>query len=227
MNTLRILAASLALAFVGSVQSAAAASDWPSIDLPEGARSQSIATELVFNGRPTRLYRFEADGSERALRDFFYRQFDRKMVENRVKEDLAIGSRRGNYFVTVQLHTAGAAQQGTVMVTRVADAPLSSAVAAETRRWLPPDSQVISNMQSEDGGRRALTVVAVNRLGVRANLDAVVDAMKAANFRVQRSDTDERRAAVQLSSDTEDAQVVVSDTGGRCSVLITRMSKIK
>jgi hypothetical protein len=206
---------------------------WPEVKSPAGAQVESIANDMIFNGRPARLFRFQTNGSEQDVLTFFREQFGaKKVVENRLKKDAVIATRQGDYFLTVQLHALKAnLMQGTVMVTNMAGKPLASEVSTDTKRVLPPDSRVVSTMQSNDAGKRSLMLMAMNQNSTAANRDHVVQAMQQRGFRIVREDApqDARDASVMLvmNSPTEEAQVTISDAGKYRSVLINRVKETK
>jgi len=230
VNAARHLAAVLGLAASATVSHA---EPWPEVKTPAGAQVQTVASDTILNGRPTRLFRFEVNAGEREVLAFFREQFGaKKVVENRLKNDPVIATRQGDYFLTVQLHPLSAQQmQGTVMTTQLLAKPLTSEVTADTRRMLPPDSKVVSTMQSDDAGKRSLMLMTVNQNSTSANRDHVVQAMQQRGFRVVREETPPdargRSVALLLSSPTEEAQVTVADAGKYRSVLINRMKDTK
>jgi hypothetical protein len=204
------------------------AEPWPQIETPVGARVQTVAGEVVLNGRLARVFRFEVQGSEKELLAFFRDQFGaRKVVENRVTRDPVIATRQGDHFITVQLHPLDSSRmQGTVMTTLLASKPLSNPVSADTRRMLPPDTRVVSTMQSDEAGRRSVMLVAVNENSVSVNRDHVLQAMAQRGFRLLREDAprerQDRSLSLVLSSPTEDAEVTIADAGRFRSLLINR-----
>jgi len=203
----------------------AQAEPWPDVRLPDGVSTYPIASDTVFNGRSTRVLGFHSAATEAELRDFFRAQFGKEAVENRVKSDLAIATRTGDYFITVRLHAQAGGYQGTLMLTRIAGKPMGSNAVVNTSRWLPAQSRTISTMQSDDGGQRSITVLAVNEYSMAANRDSVVRAMLEAGFRVEREHTDERRISVDLVSRTETARLIVTNPGPYRSIVLTRLNQ--
>lgn len=223
----------LALLAVAALVATARAESWPEVKAPSGARVESIASDMILNGRPARLFRFEVNGGEKEVLAFFREQFGaKKVVENRVKNDPVIATRQGDHFITVQLHPVSAQRmQGTVMTTQMLAKPLTSEVSADTRRMLPPDSQVVSTMQSDDAGKRSLMLMAVNQNSTAVNRDHVVQAMQQRGFRVVREDSSpdasNQSISMLLSSSSEEAQVIIANAGKYRSVLINRLKESK
>ena len=111
------------------------------------------------------------------------------------------------------------------MTTRMAGKPMASVAMQDTGRWLPPANRIVSSMQSDDAGRRSITIMAINQHSLDANRGDLVRALKGAGFQVQRESADAKHFAIELSSTTEDAQLIVSDAGAYRSVVLTRMNQ--
>lgn len=228
MRALVRLAGLLALVACAAV---AHAEPWPEVNVPAQARVEVVADNMLLNGKPCRLTRFEVRASDAEVLAFYREQFGaRRAVENRVKNDPVIATRKGEYFVTVQLHALGSgALQGTVMTTLLTAKPMTSAVLADTQKVLPTDTKVISTVQTDDAGKRSLMVVGMNQNSPRANRDHVLEAMLARGFKLTREDAPTTATAtataisLQLSSPTEEASVTISDTGRHRTVLINRV----
>lgn len=206
---------------------AARATEAPELKLPDGAQAQVVAGDMVVNGGRSRVVRFRVEQSEAQVLEFFRREFGAQHVVNTVQGRPVIGSRVGDHYHTVRLEPIGErAVAGTVMTTQLSGGPVRSAVGADTERVLPADSRVLSRMQSEDGGRRALLVTAVNRNGLRANRDHVVQALSDRGFKLVREDAapvqGHDATSLVLASGAEEAVVTVVDIGRYRSVVIQR-----
>ena len=234
MNTIAWVGARTALLAVAAwavlVQAQTQMPAWPEVKAPPNARIETIAGNMVLNGKPCRLTRFEVRASDAEVLAFYREQFGAKrVVENRVKNDPVIATRQGEHFVTVQLHALGAGTlQGTVMTTLLTAKAASSAVLVDTQKLLPTDSKVISTLQTDDAGKQSLMVVGVNQNSPRANRDHVLEAMLVRGFRLSKEDApaagpQSAVISVHLSSPTEEASVTISDAGRYRSVLINRV----
>ncbi|MFL6665198.1 MAG: hypothetical protein ACJ8G7_23765 [Rhizobacter sp.] len=238
------LGALRALGALGAFGLAAAspADGWPTPGTPAGARIQVVADEMILNGRPCRVFRFDVRASDDEVLAFYRERFrTTRAVEARVKAHRVIATREGDYFHTVQLNPdAGARRvEGTVITTALRGQPERSSAAADIEAWLPADTAVLSTMQSSDGLRghvRALTVVAVNRHSVQANRDHVAEALRQRGFRLVDGDTPatdtpaaHSPASVSLTfaSPTEEAALTISDAGLYRAVLIHRTKEAK
>jgi hypothetical protein len=218
------------LVWAGPVLAQAQTQVWPEVKAPPNARVETIASSMVLNGKPSRLTRFEVRASDAEVLAFYREQFGAKrVVENRVKNNPVIATRRGDHFITVQLHALGADRlQGTVMTTLLTAKAASSTVLVDTQKLLPSDTKVVSTLQTDDAGKQSLMVVGVNQNSPRANRDHVLEAMLARGFRMTKEDVpaagqETGVIMVQLSSPTEEASVTISDAGRYRSVLINRV----
>ena len=209
--------------------SAAMADAWPPFQAPPEADVETVAADMLLNGKQCRMVRFEVHATEDEVMTFYRAQFGRQHVENQVKDDRVIATRQGDYFVTVQLHSLDSRTvQGTVMTTLMAGRSEASAVLVDTKRLFPADTQVVSTMQTGDAAKRSLMVIGVNRNSVRANRDHVVDTLAERGFRLtkQGGSSDDRNAtsmSLQLASPSEEASVTISDFGAYRSVVINRI----
>ena len=80
-------------------------------------------------------------------------------------------------------------------------------------------------MQSDDGGRRSIMIMAINQHSLDANRGDLVRALQGAGFKVQRESADAKHVAIELSSASEDAQLIVSNAGAYRSIVLTRMNQ--
>lgn len=228
----RVPLRTLAVAAVLCTAMAARAQAWPEVRLPEGAAAEIVAPDMVLNGARSRVLRFHTGQTEAEVLDFYRRQFGAERVENTVRGLRVIATKTGEHFVTVQLRPAGPhAVEGTVMTTLLQGGPVRSAVASDTEKVLPADSHVLSRMQSDDAGQRAVLVTAANANSLQVNRDHVLKGLQDRGFRLVREDA----AAVQghasislvLVSGSEEASVSIADAGRYRSVVIQRTKEPK
>lgn len=222
------------LAALGVLAAIAHAEVWPEPKTPPNARVETIAGNMVLNGKPVRMTRFDLLASDADVLAFYREQFGAKrVVENRVKDDSVIATRQGDYFVTVRLHELGGGRlQGTVMTTLLAAKSVSSAVLVDTQKVMPTDTQVVSTVQTDDAGKQSLLVVGVNLNSPRANRDHVLEALVARGFRLTKEDPSpagpERGAiSMQLSAPAEEVSVTIADAGRYRSVLVNRVREAR
>ena len=218
----------------------AEAEAWPTLNFPDNAKVQTVADDMVLNGTRARVMRFEFRGDEADVVAFYRQQFGARRVENNVAGMLVVATQQADFFHTVQLKTLQPGTvQGTVMTRRIlagaagngAVAGARSAVAMDTERLLPPDSSVLSQMQSVDAGKQSMLLVAANKASAQANRDYVLLALQSRGFRLvkddQRTAAGRRAFALMLASPDEEAMVTVTDAGLYRAVLINRTRDAK
>lgn len=214
------------------LSSTAYAQSWPDVRTPDGASVQIVANDMVLNGLPARILRFDAKGTPESLLEFYRQLFGSKHVENTLNGSRVIAMREGDYFYTVQLKSAGAdTVQATVMTAQVRGGAGQSAVEADTKKLMPAASSVLSSIQSRDAGKRSMLLLAANTVGTRANRDHLVRALEERGFRLvsEAAGQAQGRDSISLmfASRTEEAMVTITDAGRYRSVLINRTAEPK
>lgn len=223
----RLCAAALLLAAAAWAQPTSQPARWPTIAAPEGARVTTVAPDLLVNGRHSRLVRLDLDGTLEQAQRHFARQFGPKHVVNRQADATLIATRQGGYFLTAKL-AAGAdgRVQATLITTALADQPQHSPTWDATRRLLPAESTVALSTESADGPARALTLTAVNRHDVAANVDHLAAGLRAQGYQTQRREliqVEGRPAAsLWLQGAQGSATVTVVDLGAQRAITIQR-----
>ncbi len=209
---------------------AACAQTWPVVKAPDGASVQTVANDMVLNGLPARILRFDAKGTPASLLEFYRQQFGPEHVENTLNGSHVIAARQGDHFHTVQLKSTGAnTVQATVMTTQVRGGLGRSVVEADTKQLMPAASSVLTSMQSRDAGKRSMLLLVANTVGTQANRDHLVRALAERGFRLVSEAAAPGGASVSLmfASSTEEAMVTITDAGRYRSVLINRTTEPK
>jgi len=223
------LARSLAIVTAMGLLGAAAAAPepaWPPLETPSGAHVTTVAGDLVLNGKPCRVFRFDVPGRVDDVLQFYRTQFQpTRAVETRVKDQPVIATRRGDHFHTVQLQAVGDSVQATVITTALHAAPLQSAAARDTEALMPADTVVVSTMQSADGGQRSLIVIGVNQHSIVSNRDHLVAALRQRGFELVQDGTGSDAAdasSLAMASPAESAVLTVADAGPYRTVVVQR-----
>lgn len=220
-------AAALLLAATAWAAPAAQPAGWPAINPPEGARITTVAPDILVNGQHSRLVQLDLDGTLQQAQRHFARQFGPRHVVNQLGDATLVATQRGGYFLTAKLAaSAGGRVQATLITTAVASQPQYSPAWDATRRLLPPESTVALSTESSDGPARALTLTAVNRHDVAANLDHLAAGLRAQGYQTQRRELTQAQgrpaASLWLQGDQGSATVTVVDLGAQRAVTIQR-----
>lgn len=149
---------------------AALAAGWPAIPNPDGARVESIGERIRLNGVPMRIHRVLSARSRDELVAFYRASLGQRHAEASAGDAVVLSQERGGYFVTVMLRAlAPHTTEALVSVNDMAEA--RRAAGRPLGFVLPVDSDLLSDMESTDGGRQARQLVFANRLSLDANRD--------------------------------------------------------
>jgi hypothetical protein len=224
--TLLLVLSSFAVLAVGSrpavAEVVAAPASWPALETPPGARVVSVADDLVMNGCPCRVARFEIAGRVEEVLQFYRTRFSATHpFESRFEAQHVIATRRADHFHTVQLQSVGEQVHATTITTWLHPARMQSAAERDTEALLPAGTVVVSTLQSNDAGRHALTVIGINRHGMTANREHLLAALRARGFeRVSADATD--TSALRMTAPGEDVVLAIGDAGPYRTVLVQR-----
>jgi hypothetical protein len=203
----------------------ATAVPWPPLEMPAGARAESVAGDLVLNGKPCRIARFQVQGGLDEVLQFYRDRFRAtRAVETRVKNQPVIATRRGDHFITVQLEPLAGTVRGTIITTALRRDAGAVSASRDTEAWMPADTIVVSALQSSDAGRRSVTVVGINGNSIAANRSHVVGAVQQRGFRLVREDGAGEGGSAWLAfrSPDEDAVLAFADAGAYRTVVVQR-----
>ena len=221
----------LASAFVAvpalSQPVASAAVAWPSLNPPAASRISVISEASVLNGRYSRIVLVESDLSPEVLAAHFRKQLGARHVEQQQKGAHILGGLMGQHFATVKIGPRPAGHSDAlVMFTHVPGGRSKSPALMNAERDMPAGSIVAMTHETADAGTRALTVSALNKASVEANLDHVLAALQRSGYSISRRDAAARGSLpatnAWLSSSSGSAWVSVVDLGGQRAVTITK-----
>ncbi len=163
---------------------------WPVMAAPEEARLFDIGNKMTFAGLPMRVQGFVSAVRPPQLADGFRQSLGQPLVEDRLGDKLILGRFQGEHYLTVQLEPAGAGTRGLIAVTHLSAAYESQgeiqAAIDQRQSRLPPGSRIISQINSEDGGKLAEHFVTVSSQGLDQNLEYVKVLMREDGFALQR-----------------------------------------
>lgn len=225
----------LCVALCTAAVAARAESFWPQWQAPTGARVQSVAPDVMLNGKRSRILQIDSAADVEAMLAFYRRQFGARRVENKVGQAQIIAARDGAFFHTVQIERSGpGGAKATVISTAASSGISKSAALTDTQSWLPAETKTLQTMESTEGGVRAVTVNASNTQALQANREQLLQALQQRGFRLVREDKPQAPNAsaregvsLWLSAQEEQATVTVVDTGERRFVSIVRTRESK
>lgn len=156
------------------IGAAALAETWPHVKAAPGATLQWVAQEMVHNGIPMQIQTFHANTPPREVIAFYRQEWSarggRSPVENTSGEWQIIGQRQGDYYITVQARAGGGAKsQGYIAVTQLST--LGKRAHSPSVAAFPSlgGTQIISQSQANDGGKKSITLVLRNGFSIESN----------------------------------------------------------
>lgn len=205
--TTLILTSTLALL---SANSGAAALAWPSVPTPKDAVVHVIGDQMTVNGIPLRLQRFFVNTPPVETAQWFRRHLGKPLVENKLGPALVLGRAQGEHYITVRLSPEFNGTSGIVTIAHLRAAYYSrDTKRAATERLLsrlPPGSELITELQSIDGGKQRRYYVLSNTYHEDVNRDRILDLMRedglALRFQAITPEATLQRGVTQLSNGT-------------------------
>ncbi|HEU4458273.1 MAG TPA: hypothetical protein VFR90_04055 [Methylibium sp.] len=165
------------IALVAAVLGAATtiqAQDPHLVPVPPEAEVSQLGDRMRINGQEARLQELRYPGSVEALLSFYRQQFgDSASEPANTPGQRIVGGVVGGSYVTVQVIDEPERSANTPLHARVLQTRLAPQLQTEARRTLPsmpPDSSLLSDVESQDGPRLARMRVYGNRHSVSANV---------------------------------------------------------
>lgn len=147
------------------------AAAWTTFDAPPSASLEWVAQDMVFNGVAMRIQFFRTKAAPTEVLAYYRQRWSeggkRLYVENRLGPWQTISRASGDYFLTAQIRPGGGGGAEGYLSQRPLKVPPRSVLGQGFS--LPAGSEVVNDIQSEDEGRRARTLLVFNELTVDAN----------------------------------------------------------
>jgi hypothetical protein len=140
---------------------------WPPPPVPPDSSTQDVAGRIIFNGLTMQAQTFRSTHSPKEIVAFYRQRWAGQMVVNQMGHEQVIGHHQGDYFMTVQVSTAGSGSQGNIGVVDLASAPTQF----EPGKGLPKPmgSKVFNDILYPDDPIPARMVALQNALSPRQN----------------------------------------------------------
>ncbi len=144
----------------------------PEIEIIPGAEWYWAGQHMALNGVPMAVkmfnYKGRMDDVKKYYEDWLKSQGHGKLNQSSLGQKTVLGYQLREFYFSIQMEESGGIVQGKAVVTPT---PLNYRIEKKTTLPLPPRSNVLSRLESLDGGRRAETLTADSRF----NLDYVVN----------------------------------------------------
>ncbi|HKO68777.1 MAG TPA: hypothetical protein VJU53_13325 [Burkholderiaceae bacterium] len=193
---------------------------------PEGSSVERLGDSMVVNGRPMTIDHVTVQRSPADVLRHYRRALTEnasgKVVESKVAGDQILARKIGENFVTIRVRSAPSGGSDVwVMTTAMQPPPANNALPAHLA--LPAGAQLLSNVETVDGGRRAYTVIATAEAAVPATQDFLKRSLGERGFTLVASDAsrnDPSRRVLLFQRGAEDVMITIADgPAGRTIVL--------
>ena len=143
----------------------------PEVVAPPGSRVQWVGKEMVQNGVPMSVRRFDTSMSPKQVLQYYRERWTtgprRPPVENRVGGWRVIGRQVGGYYVTVQVRPGAGGSEGFIGVSMLPQLKAEPELDREFPRLA--GTEVVSDTRSEDEGKSGQTLILRNDYSVITN----------------------------------------------------------
>lgn len=198
----------------------------PKLAPPDGSSVERLGDSMVVNGRLMAIDHVTTSRLPADVLRHYRRELNAdssgKIIENKVAGDHVLARRIGEHFVTVRVRAMpDGASDVWVMTTPMQPPPASRSLPPHLA--LPAGSQVLSSVETVDGGRRAYTVIATAEPAVSATQDFLKRSLGGHGFTLVASDAsgnDPSRRVLLFQRGSDDVMVTIADgPAGRTMVL--------
>lgn len=205
-----------------------AQANWPSIALPNNVSAFNMGEQVTINGLPMRARGFVSSASPAQLADWFRQRLGKPLMENSLGAKQILGRAQGEYYLTVQLEPVGvggrSGTRGIVAVTNLKAAyEHRDDTQAMAERWLsrlPADSKLLSQMASEDGGKRSQHLVITNGQGEELNRDRLKYLLQEDGFIFEREAVAGEKTAAHLPAHLANGKTLYFKSPGKEAIAV-------
>lgn len=150
----------------------AAAADWPSVPVPDGARGEVVSNDMTYNGLHMRASRFTAPLPIDKVKAFYREEWGARMNDtpHRGKSVLGSPTKDAKYYITVELTPAGNSTRGQIGVLELPSRAVpENSIGAGFARM--PKTVVAEDIVYRDTPSPVRTLSMVNRYSPKQNSD--------------------------------------------------------
>ena len=195
---------------------------WPQLPAPSNARVESVGEQLRLNGIPMRTQRVLTARQPEEVARHYRDALGPRHASERLSDRMILSQGRDEFFISVSIRPLAAGV--TEALVSVADAREARQAAGRPLNIrLPPDSAVLSDMESVDGGKRSRQLVLSNAHAIPANLGALSRELAARGMRPDGPPLRQSAAEhVQLyKGDRREAQLTLVRRAGETRIVLT------
>lgn len=216
----------LCVLFVAVAPSAALAGAWPLLAHPHDAQVESIGERVRLNGVPMHLTRVITTLPTEAATAHYRGALGTPVAHAQTGDTQVLTQARGDFFITVSI--APLPDGRSEVLSSVADSGAArEAVGRPAGLTLPAGSELLSDMESIDGGLASRQLVLINLHSLRTNLDRLSASLAARGLRPDGPPLADRDDALAqaFSGAAGEAQLVLLRRDGTTSAVLTLLSR--
>ena len=206
--------------------SAALADTWPVLAHPQDARIEPVGERVRVNGVPMRLTRVITTLPTEAATTHYRGALGAPVAHAQTGDTQVLTQARGDFFITVSITPLPDGRSEAL--TAVADSRAAREAAGRPLGFaLPAGSELLSDMESIDGGLASRQLVLTNLHSLRTNLDRLSASLAARGLRPDGpplADRDDAHAQA-FSGAAGEAQLVLVRRDGATSAVLTLRSR--
>ncbi len=211
--------------FAPAAPSAALANTWPVLAHPQGARIDPVGERVRVNGMPMRLTRVITALPAEAAVAHYQRALGAPVAHAQTGHTQVLAQARGEFFITVSI--APLPDGRSEVLTAVADTHAAREAAGRPLGLaLPAGSELLSDMESVDGGLASRQLVLINPHSLRTNLDRLSASLADRGLRPDGPPlaASDDALAQAFSGAAGEAQLVLVRRDGATSAVLTLLS---
>ena len=225
-QVLAVALLALCVLFVSAAPAAVLAGAWPLLAHPHDAHVESIGERVRLNGVPMRLTRVITTLPTEAATTHYRGALGAPVAHAQTGDTQVLTQARGDFFITVSI--APLPDGRSEVLSSVADSGAArEAVGRPAGLTLPAGSELLSDMESIDGGLASRQLVLINLHSLRTNLDRLSASLAARGLRPDGPPLADRDDALAqaFSGAAGEAQLVLLRRDGTTSAVLTLLSR--
>jgi len=216
----------LLVLFAWAAPSAALADTWPALAHPQDARIEPVGERVRVNGVPMRLTRVITTLPADAAAAHYQRALGAPVAHAQTGHTQVLAQARGDFFITVSITPLPDGRSE--VLSSVADSRAAREAAGRPLGFaLPAGSELLSDMESIDGGLASRQLVLINPHSLRTNLDRLSASLAARGLRPDGPPlaASDDALAQAFSGAAGEAQLVLVRRDGATSAVLTLLSR--
>jgi hypothetical protein len=205
-----------------SIWSLQAFADWPRLPFPEHSNIEAIGENVILNGVPMQMHRILTKAQPQKIQQFYQRYLGDHHTKTVLNNGILLAQGRAQHFITIRISALSNGVSETLIT-------VSDVVAAKANQRkplgivLPAQSQLLSDMESQDQGKAARQLVYQNSHSVQTNIAFLVDVLQKRGYQLQPSATSTtvRDQSLYFGGKNREARLVVVEKDQGSSVMLT------